>query len=127
MTGNVFKGFLTDIVKSLNNDTTPYINSVAERLFMKEANIVLEEYRQKIEKHCEKYQEHFPISEIQLHKEFDKYINDTVHEFKEKTEAFSSTHTYAINQEKLLKILTDQFDSLEEERISEFCVHVQKF
>ena len=117
MTGNVFKGFLTDIVTALNQDSIPYINSVAERLFQQEAEAILAEYSEEIEKHCETFKSQFPMSEVKLHKEFDKYINDVVHNFKGKTENSCSTHVYAKNQEILLKILTDQFDSLEEENM----------
>jgi L-lysine 2,3-aminomutase len=41
-------------------------------------------------------------------------MNDTVHEFALKTEKLSSVHTFATNQEFLLKQLTDNFENLED-------------
>lgn len=58
------------------------------------------------------------MSEIDLHKLYDKYMNETVHQFSQKTEKLSSVHTFATNQEFLLKQLTDNFDTLEDLNIS---------
>lgn len=118
MTGNVFQSYVYELVNVLNSGEIPFINSLAGRLFDNEAKTSLDDFLLDIDDYVEEFKMRLPMSEVKLHKEFDKYINKIIHEFKDKTEVYSSTATYARNQEFLLKNLTDNFDILEEENIT---------
>lgn len=94
------------------------VNQISSRLFDYEARAILDDMVLEAEEYSENFKLTLPISELDLHKQYDKYINETIHQFTEKTEKLSSVHTFATNQEYLLKQLTDNFDSLEELNIS---------
>jgi hypothetical protein len=114
MTGNVFQNFLFDLISKFNDLETPMVNEIGTRLFDYEARAILDDMVLKADQYTENFKHLLPMSELELHKQYDKYINETVHEFSEKTEKVSSVHTFATNQEYLLKQLTDNFDTLEE-------------
>lgn len=114
MTGNIFQNFLFDLVSKFNDIETPMINEMAATLFDYEARTILDEIILNSEQYSENFKEYLPTAEIELHKRYDEYIKETILEFTEKTEKLSSVHTYATNQEYLLKKLTDNLDSLVE-------------
>jgi hypothetical protein len=114
MTGNVFQNFLFDLIGSFNDQEIPMVNEISSRLFDYEARALLDDMVLNTEQHTESFKKELPMKELELHKKYDKYINETIHKFTEKTEKLSSVHTFATNQEFLLKQLTDNFDSLEE-------------
>lgn len=103
MTGNIFQSFLEELVQNFNDREIPMVYDIGSKLFDHEARAILDEMVVSAEEFTEELKEKLPLNEVELHKRFDKYINDTIHQFSLKTEKLSSVHTFATNQECLLK------------------------
>ena len=103
MTGGVFVNYLDSIVTALNQGETPYVGSMAERLFEYENRNIVKKFEMEVEKFCSDYEQRLPVSPGQLDSNFEDFLQSVVRQFRQKTEGYSSIESFARNLEKLIE------------------------
>lgn len=113
MTGNVLCGLLSELVIVFNSGETPFLHSITDTLFEKEAQEILKLYLQKVEDYSKEMLNTLPRDELSLHKNYQIFLMDTRKEFTEQSAHLCSKEIFVQNENTLMNLLIDKLTVLE--------------